>query len=95
MSEQVQDLRELMVIHKARNPNPVISTKSMLIFAVTWSLWLLTVYLIVNDHRALFYNAIVGTWTLADLAKAAAAVVLAQLNLLLVWSVCISRKRKH
>ncbi|MDO4225886.1 hypothetical protein [Neisseria sp.] len=95
MSEQVQDLRELMVIHKAKNPNPVISTKSMLIFAVTWSLWLLTVYLIVNDHRNLFYNPIVGTWTLADLAKAAVAVVLAQLNLLLVWSVCISRKRRH
>lgn len=95
MSEQVQDLRELMVIHKAKNPNPVISTKSMLIFAVTWSLWLLTVYLIVNDHRNLFYNPIVGNWTLADLAKAAAVVVLAQLNLLLVWSVCISRKRRH
>ena len=95
MPEQMQDLRELMVIHKARNPNPAISTKSMLIFAVTWSLWLLTVYLIVNDHRALLYNPIVGTWTLADLAKAAAAVVLAQLNLLLVWSVCISRKRRY
>ncbi|MBF0804513.1 MULTISPECIES: hypothetical protein [Neisseria] len=95
MPEQVQDLRELMVIRKARNPNPVISTKSMLIFAVTWSLWLLTAYLIVNNHRSLLFNPIVGNRTLIDLVKAAAVVVLAQLNLLLAWSVCISRRRKH
>lgn len=95
MHEQAQDLRELMVIRKACNPNPVISTKSMLMFSATWLLWLLTVYLIAKDYRTLLYGTIVGTWTLADLAKAAAAVLLAQLNLLLVWSVCISHKRRH
>ena len=95
MSEQVQELRELMVIHKARNTKWVISTKSLLIFTITWALWLLTVYLIVDDHRTLFYSPIIGPWTLVDLAKAALAIVLVQLNLLLLWSIFISYKQRR
>ncbi|KPN74398.1 hypothetical protein [Neisseria sp. 74A18] len=94
MSEQIQDLRELLVIHKARNPNPVISTKSILIFAFTWTLWFLTAYLIFRDHQVLIYRPIVGTWALADLAKIAAVIVLLQLNILLLWSIFAVRKPK-
>lgn len=94
MAEPIQDLRELLVIHKARNPNPIISTKSILIFAFTWSLWFLTAYLILRDHQTLVYRPLIGTWTLAYLAKIAAAVVLVQLNILLAWSVFSARKPK-
>ncbi|MDO5069767.1 Uncharacterised protein [Neisseria zoodegmatis] len=94
MSEQTQDLRELLVIHKARNPNPMISTKSILIFTVTWALWFLTAYLILRDHQTLIYRPVVGTWALSDLAKIAAVIVLVQLNILLVWSIFTVRKPK-
>lgn len=94
MSEQTQDLRELLVIHKARNPNPMISTKSILIFTVTWALWFLTAYLILRDHQTLIYRPVAGTWALSDLAKIAAVIVLVQLNILLVWSIFTVRKPK-
>ncbi|QEY25838.1 hypothetical protein [Neisseria zalophi] len=94
MTERMQDLRELMVIHKARNPNRVISTQSMLIFIITWSLWLLTAYLIIREHQTLLYNPVVGDWTLEELSKAAAVVVLGQLNILLLWSIFTAGKSR-
>ncbi|OSI08646.1 Uncharacterised protein [Neisseria animaloris] len=93
MREQAQDLRELMIINKARNVNLTISTKSLLIFTITWVLWFLTAYFIVNDHRVLLYNPVIGTWTLADLLKASVAFVLVQLNILLIWSICVTRNK--
>ncbi|MDO1510949.1 MULTISPECIES: hypothetical protein [unclassified Neisseria] len=93
MREQAQDLRELMIINKARNVNLTISTKSLLIFMTTWVLWLLTAYFIINDHRTLLYNPIIGAWTLADLLKVSVAFVLVQLNILLIWSICVTRKK--
>lgn len=94
MSEQTQDLRELLVIHKARNPNPAISTKSILIFSVTWVLWFLTAYLTLRDHQTLIYRPIIGNMALGDLAGIGAVVVLVQLNILLAWSIISIRKSK-
>lgn len=95
MPEQTQDLRELLVIliHKARNPNPANSTKSILIFSVTWVLWFLTA-LTLRDHQTLMYSPIIGNLALGDLAGRAAVVVLVQLNILLAWSIISIRKSK-
>ena len=40
LNEKSRDLRDLMVINKVRNPNMTISAKSLLIFSITWLLWL-------------------------------------------------------
>ncbi|EGZ44632.1 hypothetical protein [Neisseria wadsworthii] len=82
-----KNLREQMVIKRARSKNRSISAKSLLIFAITWALWLAAVYFVFNDHEALIFEPIIGTWTLIDLIKAVAVVTLTQLNILFCWSI--------
>lgn len=83
-----------MVIRKARNKNRVITTKSLIMFICTWILWLAAVYFLLDDHQALFFEPIIGTWTLIDMVKAVAVVTLTQLNILFCWSI-LATSRVH
>ena len=92
LNEKAQDLRDQMVINKALNPNRSISVKSWLIFCFTWSLWLLALYYLAINSQELFKTTIVGGWTLLDLIKGVALIILVQLNILFIWSNIVARK---
>ena len=92
LNEKAQDLRDQMVINKALNPNRSISVKSWLIFCFTWSLWLLALYYLAINSQELFKTTIVGGWTLLDLIKGVALIILVQLNILYIWSNIVARK---
>ncbi|WP_303087264.1 hypothetical protein [Neisseria sp.] len=85
--EYRKNLRDQMVINKARSATRAISVKSWLIFALTWTLWLAAVYFVFSDHEALIFKPIIGAWTSMDLIKAVAIVTLTQLNILFCWSI--------
>lgn len=76
-----------MVIRKAKNATRSINAKSLLIFAVTWTLWIAAAVALFLHHEALIYKPIVGTWNMIDLIKAVAVVTLTQLNILFCWSI--------
>ena len=92
LNEKAQDLRDQMVINKALNPNRSISVKSWLIICFTWSLWLLALYYLAINSQELFKTTIVGGWTLLDLIKGVALIILVQLNILFIWSNIVARK---
>ena len=92
LNEKAQDLRDQRVINKALNPNRSISVKSWLIFCFTWSLWLLALYYLAINSQELFKTTIVGGWTLLDLIKGVALIILVQLNILFIWSNIVARK---
>lgn len=85
--EYRRNLRDQMVINRARSKTRAVSVKSWLIFALTWVLWLAAVYFVFNDHETLIFKPIIGAWTLMDLVKAVAVVTLSQLNILFCWSI--------
>lgn len=94
-----RDLRNQMIIRKAKRGSLSITTKSIVAFLVIWSLWALTAYLVIDDHHALFMRPLVGSLTLWDIFRAALVIVLSQLVLLQAWSIWmkyrIDRKRKQ
>ena len=60
------ELRNQMVIHKAKKTSLTVSTKSTVSFVTVWGLWTLSFYLIAKDHHFLFNNPIVLHWTLGN-----------------------------
>ncbi len=93
------NLREQMIIRKAKRRSLSITTKSILAFMVIWSLWALTAYLIIDDHHTLFMQPLVAGWTLWDIFRAALVIVLSQLVILQAWSILVKyrmdRKRRE
>lgn len=90
------NLRQQMVIRKAKKSSWQIITKSIVSFLIIWALWALTAYLIVDDHHALFMRPLVDRWTLWDILRAAVAVVAVQLFILQLWRLYIrSRMKKY
>ena len=89
------ELRNQMVIHKAKKPSLTVSAKSILSFVAVWGLWTLTFYLIAKDHHFLFNNPIVHHWTLWEILKAALAFVLIQLVILQAWCLYVCRVMRY
>lgn len=90
-----QDLRDQMIIRKAKRRSLSITTKSIIAFLVIWSLWALTAYLVIDDHHALFMRPLVGGWTLWDIFRAALVIVLSQLIILQAWSILVKHRMKR
>lgn len=94
-----RELRDQMVIRKAKRGSLSITTKSIMAFLVIWSLWMLTAYLVIDDHHALFMRPLVGGRTLWDIFRIALVIVLSQLVILQAWSILVkyrmNRKRKQ
>lgn len=86
LNEKSRDLRDLMVINKVRNPNMTISAKSLLIFSITWLLWLVALYYLVLHYERIIHQPVVGGWTLLQIGKGVLLINLFQLNVLLAWS---------
>ena len=89
------ELRNQMVIHKAKKTSLTVSTKSTVSFVTVWGLWMLSFYLIAKDHHFLFNNPIVLHWTLWEILRAALAFVLIQLVILQAWSLYVRRVMRY
>ncbi|ATD64479.1 hypothetical protein ACFPVS_07825 [Neisseria weixii] len=89
------NLREQMIIRKAKRRSLSITTKSILAFMVIWSLWALAAYLIIDDHHTLFMQPLVAGWTLWDIFRAALVIVLSQLVILQAWSILVKYRMDH
>ena len=92
LNEKSRDLRDLMVINKVRNPNMTISAKSLLIFSITWLLWLVALYYLVLHYERIIHQPEVGGWTLLQIGKGVLLINLFQLNVLLAWSLFADRR---
>lgn len=89
------ELRNQMVIHKAKKTSLTVSTKSTVSFVTVWGLWTLSFYLIAKDHHFLFNNPIVLHWTLWEILKAALAFVLIQLVILQAWCLYVCQVMRY
>lgn len=89
------ELRNQMVIHKAKKTSLTVSTKSTVSFVTVWGLWTLSFYLIAKDHHFLFNNPIVLHWTLWEILRAALAFVLIQLVILQAWCLYVRRVMRY
>lgn len=94
-----EELREQMIIRKAKRRSLGITTKSMMAFIVIWTLWALTAYLVIDDHHKLFMQPLISDWTLWDIFRTALVIVLSQLVILQAWSILVTyrmeRKRRE
>lgn len=86
------DLREKMIIRKAKRPSVSVNTKSSAAFTLIWSLWALTAYLIIDDHHTLFMRPLIAGWTLWDIFRTALVIVLAKLVILQAWGIYVKHR---
>ena len=89
------ELRNQMVIHKAKKTSLTVSTRGTVSFVTVWGLWTLSFYLIAKDHHFLFNNPIVLHWTLWEILRAALAFVLIRLVILQAWSLYVRRVMRY
>ena len=62
--DQARELRDLMVIDKARHRNYKISIKSWLIMMFTWSLWLYALYHLGDKYVLLLQLNFLFVWSI-------------------------------
>ena len=94
MNTEGQDLRQQMIIDKARRPNRKITAQSLLTLAITWFLWLYALYYLSNRYHMLLSRPFIGNWTFKDVLIGVALVLLIQLNILLLWSIFVRTRIK-
>ena len=90
--DQARELRDLMVIDKARHSSYKISIKSWLIMMITWSLWLYALYHLGDKYVLLLSRPLVAGWSFLDVLQSVSIILLVQLNFLFVWSIIVQKR---
>ena len=90
--DQARELRDLMVIDKARHSNYKISFKSWLIMMISGSLWLYALYHLGDKYVLLLSRPLVAGWSFLDVLQGVSIILLVQLNFLFVWSIIVQKR---